>query len=255
MRDDLRDWVVAVTGAGSGIGLATVAALQQRGARVAALDLSPQEAGRCGAFAIVADVTNQASLDVAAAEVAQRWGGIDGLVNNAGIGAVGMVEDNAEDEWRMVFDVNVLGIVRASRACLPYLRRSHRASIVNVSSIAASAGLARRALYSSSKGAVSALTRAMAADLLQDGVRVNCVEPGTVETPWVGRLLAGASAPERQALVARQPMGRLGLASEIAESITFLVGAGSSFVTGTSLAVDGGMAGLRVVMRSQSAEE
>jgi NAD(P)-dependent dehydrogenase (short-subunit alcohol dehydrogenase family) len=256
MTDELRDWVVAVTGAGSGIGLATVAALRQRGARVAALDLAPDEAGLLGALAIVADVRSQSSVDAAAAEVAQRLGGIDALVNNAGIGAVGTVEDNSEDEWRAVFDVNVLGMVRTSRACLPHLRRSQSASIVNVSSIVASTGLSKRALYGASKGAVSALTLAMAADLVNDHVRVNCVAPGTVDTPWVGRLLNAASDPEqeRRALVARQPMGRLGLAPEIAETIAFLIGPGSSFVTGSCIAVDGGMAGIRVMNATSNRE-
>ena len=144
----------------------------------------------------------------------RRWtcsGGLDVLVNNAGIGAQGTVEDNPDDQWLKVLDVNVLGIVRVSRAALPALRRSAAACIVNTCSIAATAGLPQRALYSASKGAVLALTRAMAADHIGEGIRVNCVNPGTADTPWVGRLLAVAEDPEaeRAALEARQPMGRL----------------------------------------------
>jgi 2-keto-3-deoxy-L-fuconate dehydrogenase len=256
MSDELRDWVVAVTGAGSGIGLATVDALQQRGARVAALDLTPHEAELLGALGLVADVRSQSSLDAAASEAARQLGGVDALVNNAGIGAVGTVEDNSEDEWRTVFDVNVLGMVRSSRAFLPYLRKSQHASIVNVSSIVAATGLPKRAVYGASKGAVTALTLAMAADLMHEHVRVNCVAPGTADTPWVGRLLAAASDPEeeRRALAARQPMGRLGLAPEIAATIAYLVGPGASFVTGSSYAVDGGVAGVRVTSAAPKAE-
>jgi len=142
---------------------------------------------------------------------AERMGGIDILVNNAGIGAIGTVADNPDGQWHQVFDVNVVGIVRVTRAALPYLRRSAHASIVNTCSIVATAGLPQRALYSATKGAVLSLTLAMAADHIGDGIRVNCVNPGTVDTPWIDRLLAQADDPasERAALAGRQPMGRL----------------------------------------------
>jgi 2-keto-3-deoxy-L-fuconate dehydrogenase len=149
-------------------------------------------------------------------------------------------------------DVNVLGIVRVSRAALPALRRSPVACIVNTCSIAATAGLPQRALYSASKGAVLALTRAMAADHIGEGIRVNCVNPGTADTPWVGRLLAVAEDPEaeRAALEARQPMGRLVTADEVAAAIQYLASPAAGSTTGTDLAVDGGMSGLRIRPRS-----
>jgi NAD(P)-dependent dehydrogenase (short-subunit alcohol dehydrogenase family) len=150
-----------------------------------------------------------------------------------------------------VLDVNVLGMVRATRAAIGYLRGSRSAAIVNTCSIAAIAGLPQRALYSASKGAVLALTMAMAADHVADGIRVNCVNPGTADTPWVGRLLDRADDPvaERARLEARQPMGRLVSADEVAHAIAYLASPLSGSTTGTALAVDGGMAGLRLPAR------
>ena len=179
------------------------------------------------------------------------FGGIDILINNAGIGAQGTVEDNPDDEWSRVFGINVMGIVRLSRAALPHLRASSHASIVNICSIAATAGLPQRAAYSASKGAVLSLTRAMAADHLREGVRVNCVNPGTADTPWVGRLLDKADDPdaERRALEARQPHGRLVSADEIADAVAYLASPRSGSTTGASIAVDGGMENLRLASR------
>ena len=170
------------------------------------------------------------------------------LVNNAGIGAQGTVEANADNEWLRVLDVNVVGMARVSRAALPHLRRSPAAAIVNTSSIAATAGLPERALYSASKGAVAALTRAMAADHLREGIRVNAVNPGTADTPWVGRLLDAAPDPaaERAALEARQPHGRLVSAAEVADAVAYLASPASGSTTGIALAVDGGMSELRL---------
>ncbi len=182
------------------------------------------------------------------ASAVERLGGLDVLVNNAGIGAAGTIEDNPDEEWHRVFDVNVVGIVRVSRACLPALRSSSAAAIVNTCSVAAVAGLPQRALYSATKGAVLSLTLAMAADHVGDGIRVNCVTPGTADTPWVGRLLDAADDPaaERAALEARQPMGRLVSAEEVAEAIAYLASPAAASTTGTVLAVDGGMQGLRL---------
>ena len=241
---ELEGLAAVVTGGGSGIGLATARLLAARGARVAVLDLEP---GREFA-ALTADVTDDASVRAAVGEAADRLGGIDILVNNAGIGAIGTVADNPDEEWHRVFDVNVVGMVRVTRAALPYLRRSQHAAIVNTCSVAAIAGLPQRALYSATKGAVLSLTLAMAADHIHEGIRVNCVSPGTADTPWVGRLLQQAADPaaERAALEARQPMGRLVTAEEVAAAIVYLASPAASSVTGTALTVDGGMAGLRL---------
>ena len=237
-----------VTGGGSGIGQAAARLLAARGARVATLDLKPGDEF----IGITADVTDDASVRLAVDTAADRLGGIDIVVNNAGIGAIGTVADNPDDEWHRVYDVNVVGMVRVTRAALPYLRESEHAAIVNTCSIAATAGLPQRALYSATKGAVLSLTLAMAADHVYEGIRVNCVNPGTADTPWIGRLLDQADDPaaERAALNARQPMGRLVTADEVAAGIAYLASPLAASVTGTALAIDGGMGGLRIRPRS-----
>lgn len=242
MADGLRGLAAIVTGGGSGIGLATARRLSADGARVAVLDLVPGTEF----VGLRADVSDNASVRSAVGVAAERLGGIDIVVNNAGIGAIGTVADNSDDEWHRVFDVNVVGIVRVTRAALPYLRQSQHAAIVNTCSIAATAGLPLRALYSATKGAVLSLTLAMAADHVAEGIRVNCVNPGTVDTPWIGRLLerAADSAAELAALTARQPMGRLVSADEVAAGIAYLASPAAAAVTATALAIDGGMDGL-----------
>ncbi|MFJ8812303.1 SDR family NAD(P)-dependent oxidoreductase [Amycolatopsis thermoflava] len=234
--------VAAVTGGASGIGAAIVAALRERGARVAALDLTEVEDG------VRVDVTDDESVRQGISAVVERFGGLDIVVNNAGIGAQGTVADNDDAEWLRVLDVNLLGMVRVSRAALPHLRRSRAAAIVNVGSIAATAGLPQRALYSASKGAVAALTRAMAADHLREGIRVNCVHPGTADTPWIGRLLERADDPaaERAALQARQPHGRLVSPAEVAHAVVYLASPLATSTAGVGVAVDGGMQDLRL---------
>jgi 2-keto-3-deoxy-L-fuconate dehydrogenase len=245
---ELSGLAAIVTGGGSGIGLATARLLASRGAKVAVLDLKPGDEFT----SVAADVTDDASVRLAVETAAGRLGGIDILVNNAGIGSIGTVADNPDEEWHRVFDVNVVGIVRVTRAALPYLRASEHAAIVNTCSIAATAGLPQRAVYSATKGAVLSLTLAMAADHVHEGIRVNCVNPGTADTPWVGRLLDQADDPaaERAALNARQPIGRLVSADEVAAGIAYLASPLASSVTGTALAIDGGMSGLRIRPRS-----
>lgn len=237
---------VLVTGGASGIGAAAAALFVERGAQVAVLDRVKADSAE--ARPVVADVTDDAAVRAAVDDAAEALGGIDVLVNSAGMGAQGNVEANDDDEWRHVFDVNVFGMMRVMRAALPHLRRSRRAAIVNVASIAATAGLPQRALYSSSKGAVLSLTMATAADLIGEGIRVNAVNPGTADTPWVQRLLDSAPDPaaERAALEARQPHGRLVSADEVAAAIAYLAGPDAGSTTGTYLAVDGGMQGLRL---------
>ncbi|MEU9558633.1 SDR family NAD(P)-dependent oxidoreductase [Streptomyces fumanus] len=244
--NDFAGLKALVTGGASGIGRATAELLAERGATVAVLDLDCSTVA-APLLAHRADVADDTSVRTAVAAAVTELGGLDVLVNNAGIGARGTVEDHDDDEWHRVYDVNVVGMVRTTRACLPHLRASGHAAIVNTCSIAATAGLPRRALYSATKGAVLSLTLAMAADHLPDGIRVTCVNPGTVDTPWVGRLLAAADDPaaERAALAARQPTGRLVTAAEVAGAVAYLASPLSGATTGTSLAVDGGMQGLR----------
>jgi NAD(P)-dependent dehydrogenase (short-subunit alcohol dehydrogenase family) len=235
-----------VTGGASGIGLAAARLLAAQGAAIGVLDRSEQ--GPADFAYARGDVSDDASARAGVQQIVDALGGLDILVNNAGIGAQGSIEDNDDNEWHRVFDVNVLGLVRVTRAALPALRASQHGAIVNTCSIAATAGLPQRALYSASKGAVLSLTRAMAADLTADGIRVNAVNPGTVDTPWVGRLLDSApdSAAERAALEARQPHGRLVSADEVAYAIAYLAAPTSGSTTGIALEIDGGMAGLRL---------
>lgn len=242
---DFAGLVAVVTGAGGGIGAATVALLRSRGATVAGLDLADSAAAD---LSVRCDVRDDESVRAAVDTVVQRYGRLDVLINNAGIGAVGDVAANDDAEWQRVLDVNVVGIARMSRAALPHLRASPAAVVVNTCSVVVNVGVPQRALYAASKGAVAALTLAMAADHVPDGIRVNAVVPGTADTPWVGRLLAAAEDPAAAAaaLRGRQPIGRLVTADEVAHAIAYLASPLSGSTTGTLLDVDGGMAGLRL---------
>jgi 2-keto-3-deoxy-L-fuconate dehydrogenase len=245
---DFSGLVAIVTGGASGTGAATADLLSQRGARVAVLDREIGTLPGTPALALHCDVTDGGGVEEAVREVAGQLGALDVVVNNAGIGAVGDVAANSDEEWHRVLDVNVVGIARVTRAALPHLRRSGHAAIVNTCSVAAPVGLPQRAVYAASKGAVASLTLAMAADHVHEGIRVNAVTPGTADTPWVARLLAQADDPDEagRALRARQPMGRLVSAEEVAHAIAYLASPLSASTTGTLLAVDGGMSGIQV---------
>ena len=243
---DFDGLVAAVTGGASGLGKAVAGELQRRGARVYCLDLAPDgvEAPLTG---IRCDISDDASVRDAIGAVVADAGRLDVVVANAGIGAQGDVEANGDDEWLRVLDVNVVGSARTVRHAMPHLRESPSAAIVFTSSVAASVGLPQRVLYSASKGAISAMTRAIATDCLPLGIRVNAVAPGTADTPWVGRLLESASDPdaERAALEARQPSGRLVAPAEVADAVAYLASPRSGSTNGVILAVDGGMESLR----------
>ena len=235
-----------VTGGGAGIGAATIRALQARGAATAALDLDPSGAPE-GALQIQVDVTDSAAVTTAVDRAAAELGGIDIVINNAGIGAQGQVDANDDAEWARVLDVNVVSVARVTTAALPHLRRSQAAAVVNTASIASMLGLPERVLYSASKGAVQSMTLAIAADWVAEGIRVNAVVPGTANTPWIGRLLEKADDPEaeRAALNARQPHGRLVEPEEVAEAHCYLASPRNRSTTGVLLPVDGGMTNLR----------
>jgi NAD(P)-dependent dehydrogenase (short-subunit alcohol dehydrogenase family) len=243
---DFEGLTAAVTGGASGIGLATARLLRDRGARVAVLDLAA--APDADLLSVPCDVGRDAGVRAAVERVAGELGGLDVLVNNAAVSAVGTVEDNDDDEWARVLDVNVTGVVRVTRAAMPHLRASRAAAVVTTCSVVALVGVPNRALYSATKGALHGLTLAMAADHVRDGVRVNAVAPGTVDSPWVARLLDRAADPaaERAALEGRQPMGRLVTPEEVAVAIAHLASPSSGSTTGTVLTVDGGMTGLRL---------
>ena len=247
MSDEFKGLIAVVTGAGSGIGLAVAQHFHDNGAKVYGLDLLEGSMSPYAHF-IACDIGDPTSVSSAFGELAKQTQVVDILANNAGVGAIGSVEQATEEEWHKVLNINVVGTSRISAAAMPFLRKSKSPAIVNTCSIAETAGLPGRAIYSASKGAIMSLTLAMAADHIAEGIRINCVNPGTTDTPWVERLLLRAQDPEkeRDALEARQPMGRLVSAQEVARAIAYLASPRQASTTGTILAVDGGMQGLRI---------
>jgi len=243
----LRGCVAVVTGGAAGIGQAVVQVLLENGVHVGAIDLSDKGVPD-GATALVADVRNQAALKDVIGAFGERHGRIDILVNNAGVSFVGAIEDGNEEDWHRVYDINVMGMMRATRAALPYLRRSQVGAIVNMSSCTAVNGIAQRALYSATKGAVHSMTLAMAADLISEGIRVNGVAPGTVDTPFMAELAARAADPaaKRAEFEARQPTGKMVSPREVGEAVAYLASPAARSTVGTILQLDGGMLPLRV---------
>jgi 2-keto-3-deoxy-L-fuconate dehydrogenase len=229
--------VVIVTGSAGGIGAALVQRFTADGCTVIGLDLAD-------GF----DVSDPEACEHAAQAVLDEHGRIDVLCNNAGIGAVGDVVSARSSDWERVFAVNVFGIAHMSRAVLPAMRAAGSGSVVNTCSVAASVGLVERAVYSASKGAVLALTKAMAADEVHHGIRVNCVSPGTVSSPWVERLTANTPDPAATMdnLKRRQPLGRLVTCEEVADAVAYLA-APTTFTTGADFLLDGGITGVRLV--------
>jgi NAD(P)-dependent dehydrogenase (short-subunit alcohol dehydrogenase family) len=230
-----------VTGAGSGIGEAVARALHAEGAHVTLADVAgdraqaiADELGEDRAVARALDVRDEAAVrDALPAE-------LDVVANIAGIGSTTTAPDTPLDVWEDVFAVNARGTFLTCKHALPSMIARRSGNIVNMASIAGVVGLRNRAAYCASKGAVIALTRALAIDHVGDGVRVNAVAPGTVGSPWVQRLVteAGESLDD---LRARQPMGRLGEPDEIAEAVLYLASDAAAFVTGSILTIDGGL--------------
>ena len=233
MRDmSLAGKQALVTGAGSGIGAAVARSFAAAGADVIVADLRPDAvADELGVRALRLDVRDEA-------QVAPALGGLDILVNVAGIGSTTSAPDTPLEVWDDVFAVNARGTFLCCKHAIPGMVARGGGAIVNVASVAALVGLRNRAAYCASKGAVVALTRALAVDHVGDGIRVNAVCPGTVDSPWVRRLVdeAGESL---DALRDRQPLGRLGTPEEVADAVLYL--AAAEFVTGSVLVIDGGL--------------
>jgi NAD(P)-dependent dehydrogenase (short-subunit alcohol dehydrogenase family) len=229
--------VIVVTGAAGGIGTALVEAFENSGDVVVGLDIEWDF-----------DIRDAAACRSAAHQIHDEHGRIDVLCNNAGVGAVGDVVDAPEEDWSRVFSVNVFGLAFLSAAVLPFMREAGSGAIVNTCSVVADVGLAERAVYSASKGAVMALTKSMAADEAGRGIRVNCVSPGTVDGPWVRRLIGESEDPAATLarLEARQPLGRLVGPDEVAAAVMYLA-APTTYTTGQELILDGGITGIRLV--------
>jgi len=247
INDEFSGLTAIITGAGSGIGLEVARGLKARGATVFGFDINEGEMAPVATF-IRCDIGDGQSVTNAFAEFSKQSKQLDILINNAGIGSLTTVEHESDEIWEKVLNVNVIGTARVSRSAIPLLRKSKHPAIVNTASIAATDGIPNRAAYSASKGAVLTLTLAMATDHIKDKIRVNAVNPATTDTPWVQRLLnqsADATAA-RDALEARQPMGRLVSPAEIASAIIFLASPLQASVTGTTINIDGGMHSLRI---------
>ncbi|AYY13946.1 glucose 1-dehydrogenase [Actinobacteria bacterium YIM 96077] len=242
MTDELTGRTVVVTGAASGIGFEVARKMRDAGALVYAVDLAAPQEELDDVHHLTADVSSPADVQGFIEMAVRETGALDVVCNNAGVGSSTDVVTCPPDEWDHVFAVNVRGVFLGTKYAIPHML--HRGgTIVNTASAAALVGLPQRAAYCASKGAVVALTRQVAVEYAAHGIRCNCVCPGTVDSPWVERLMAETDDPSatRDALIARQPMGRLGSPAEIAEAIVFLASPASSFMTGSSMVVDGGV--------------
>ncbi|MBA3947532.1 MAG: SDR family oxidoreductase [Herpetosiphonaceae bacterium] len=247
----LQDRVAVITGAGSGIGQAMALLFAREGARVLAADVNGGAAeetaqqvtaagGTCQAMTV--DVIQPDQVKAMIERGQSLYGRIDILCNNAGIGSTTDVVGCEPDEWDRVMTVNVKSVYLGCKYVVPHMLSQGGGVIVNTASVAGMVGIVKRAVYCASKGAVIALTRQVAVEYVEQGIRVNCLCPGTVDSPWVGRLLAETDDPvaARQGLVARQPIGRLGTPEEIAAAALYLASDDASFITGTGLVLDGG---------------
>lgn len=252
-RGRLAGKVAIITGAGSGIGRAMALLFAREGATVVAAGRTPASIEETvamiraetgwEALAVAADVAIPADVERMVRETVARFGRIDILCNNAGIGSSKDVVAVEPDEWDRVFAVNVRGVYLGCKYALPHMLAQGGGSIINTASVLALVGAPERAAYCASKGAVVALTRQIAVEYADRGIRCNCLCPTTVDTPWVDRLLADAPDPvaRRRALEERQPMGRLATAEDVAAAALYLASDDAAFVTGTAMVIDGGL--------------
>jgi NAD(P)-dependent dehydrogenase (short-subunit alcohol dehydrogenase family) len=245
--------VALITGGGSGIGEAVARRFVAQGAKVGIIGrrAAPLQAlaKEIGALALPGDVSDQASVDDAVAKLVKEYGGLDIVVNNAGISVVASFEDLDDAGWNSVMETNLNGTRRAARAAVPHMRKRGGGAIVNISSIGSLFASRNNAAYTTAKAGLNGLTMALARDFGPENIRVNAICPGWVDTPMLAGLLDFMSAQRkitkdevRALLVQFNPLNRLGKPDEIAKCVEFLATDASSFVTGTTLLVDGGQA-------------
>lgn len=247
----LKDKVAIITGGGSGFGEVTARLFAREGAAVMLADINGN-AAQAVAESIVAqggqaawaqtDVTKAASVEAMVRVALNKFGCVDILFNNAGIEGFGTAIDTDENTWERIFAVHVRGAYLCSKYALPSMIDSKRGGVVvNVSSVAGLVGIRNMLAYSAAKGAIISLTRSMAADFAQYGIRVNCVAPGTTMTPMGQRLVEGDSQEQLALRMSRYPLNRFGQPEEIAQAVLFLASDNSSYMTGSCLVVDGGL--------------
>jgi NAD(P)-dependent dehydrogenase (short-subunit alcohol dehydrogenase family) len=238
-----------VTGAGAGIGRAIALRMSQEGARVVVSDVDEESANEVASelendsLVQRSDVTKEDEVEALVSRVVEEWGGLDVMMNNAGVGIAATTPETSEEDWDTVLDVCLKGTFLGMKYAIPAISDSGGGSVINMSSIAALVGLNDRAAYSAAKGGILSLTRAAAIDHIEEGVRVNCIAPGTVDTPWVARITAGYDDPQeaREMMKARQPHGRLVTPEEIAAMAAYLASEEAGSIVGACMVVDGGM--------------
>jgi NAD(P)-dependent dehydrogenase (short-subunit alcohol dehydrogenase family) len=247
--DRLEGKRAIVTGAGAGIGRAIALRLAGEGARVALADVDEsaavEVAAEIGDETLVrrTDVTKAGEVEALVSSAVEAWGGLDVMVNNAGVGVAATAVETTEEDYDRVMAVCVRGTLLGMKYAIPAIRSSGGGSIINMSSVAALVGIRDRAVYSAAKGAILSLTRAAAIDHVEEGVRVNCIAPGTVDTPWISRITAGYDDPDeaRANMEARQPHKRFVTPEEIAAMAAYLASDESASCIGACMIVDGGV--------------
>ena len=245
----LEDRRAIVTGAGAGIGRAIALRMAHEGARVVVADVDEESAKKVAtelegvSLVHQTNVTKAEEVEALVRRVVEEWDGLDVMVNNAGVGVAATTPETTEEDWDRVLDVCLKGTFFGMKYAIPAIRDSGGGAIINISSIAALVGIKDRAAYSAAKGGILALTRAAAIDHIEEGVRINCIAPGTVDTPWLARITSGYDDPEeaRETMKARQPHGRFVSPEEIAAMAAYLASEEADSVVGAAMVVDGGV--------------
>lgn len=248
----LKEKIAVITGAGSGIGEAIAIRFAKEGATVVLVGKTKSNLERTydklapyssQSMIYEVDVTDEAGMKQLFKDVYDRFGCIDIVVNNAGIGLAATVTETSSEDWDKLMNVNVKGVFFGCKYSIPYMQKQGGGVIINMASVAGVVGLYNRAAYCTSKAAIIGLTKSIAIDYAEDNIRVVAISPGTIETPYVDKILQNDPNKEatRKAMEARQPIGRMGTPEEIANATAFIASDEASFVTGSNFIIDGGL--------------